>query len=1087
MHPGLTGPLPGGAFALTHEGGAMGTDDATRYIGTIQPGECVTAYWLVSYPQLDENGVPTWGTSVKPEDDLWMEADIWATAQAGAAYLQADDTRTLTCRNEISAMANKIWPNGANKVPQEYQDLLQQYAPMWTNTSSYAEPGGILRTEGIWYDLGNVGAGFDNDNDLVPDRNAWLQPVGDPGLFDPSCHRLIRTYAMVIVKLNDGTEQVILAEDQLYFTQIPEDNRGAVGYVMYEFMGIGSGCVSTLTPYQEVASGYDNEKFNGDYGAPGQSLYSTTSAVALAKSADPPATRPGSNIAYTVSFTNSGAASVGRPELGLPLVVQDAIPAGTVYVPGSAAGANELPSGVSAYTVYYSTNSGATWLLNEPAAAATVTDLQWWLSDPLESGAAGMVRFSVTVNTPWPFPSPIVPNTAGLSMGNTAPFLTADAQTLLLGNNALGDTVWRDDGAGGGMLGNQLRDGAEAGITGVTVRLYYDLTGDGAADYLFATTNTGTSGYYTFTNLPDGNFLVEVELSDPDVPFGYTPTTPATYPIALDPARTNVNPVVDWTADFGFAPALTLTKELISTNAFREGQLATYHLVVSNSLPGDGSGSGSPATFYSWAESGFNEKQDEWFTATNVWIPPGPDGRYASNNFAAASKVMTVSNFYFDAQMGAVSGVSLVMPIVVVPPMGDDDSLTIDVATGVPATTRYNQTFLVTNNVTGVWTIPMTGTYAWSWADFSTNCTVTLTARKNAGGATAGWMLLDAIGFKIETDATVGEAGPTTTLDPVPLADRYDADLFQFIGAEPPITGVSTSGTPPLTVGQLYWDNVGPVYPGGTSSVAVTFKLLEPPNNTNATVTNICWTTNAMFTSGLPANDQTAQVVNVLLPAATLGDYVWRDLDGDGVQDAGEPGVPNVAVSITPPAGIDLGRGAGLAVTNWTDETGRYLFESIPATGVYTVRVVTATLPGGTGVNTYDERGAYDSTAAIYLNVYTNGTNNTHLTTDFGYTLASTIEGTIWHDADGGQETYREDGENWMTNVTVYLCAGPSPCAPAPPSPPTSRPPTVISASPAISAAPTRSMSRPTPERWAAGRGQRRGIRTEPTPRTIPR
>jgi len=303
-----------------------------------------------------------------------------------------------------------------------------------------------------------------------------------------------------------------------------------------------------------------------------------------------------------------------------------------VYVPGSAAGANELPSGVSAYTVYYSTNSGATWLLNEPAAAATVTDLQWWLSDPLESGAAGMVRFSVTVNTPWPFPSPIVPNTAGLSMGNTAPFLTADAQTLLLGNNALGDTVWRDDGAGGGMLGNQLRDGAEAGITGVTVRLYYDLTGDGAADYLFATTNTGTSGYYAFTNLPDGNFIVEVELSDPDVPFGYTPTTPATYPIALDPARTNVNPVVDWTADFGFAPALTLTKELISTNAFREGQLATYHLVVSNSLPGDGSGSGSPATFYSWAESGFNEKQDEWFTATNVWIPPGPDGRYASNH-----------------------------------------------------------------------------------------------------------------------------------------------------------------------------------------------------------------------------------------------------------------------------------------------------------------------------------------------------------------------------------------------------------------------------------------------------------------------
>ena len=1032
-HPPLVGPLPGGEFALWHEGGAMGTRDATRYLGTLEPGKCVTVYWLVSYPNLDENGDAVWGPSIKPDDDLWLQFDVWGTAQDGAAYLEADDTRTLTMRNEISAMANKIYPNGANKVPQEYKDLLNQYVPTWTNTLLDGTPGTILRTEGIWYDLGNVGDGFDNDGDLVPDRNAWLQPIGDAALFDPSCFRLVRTYAMVVVKLNDGTEQVLIVEDELYFTQIPANNVGAVGYVMYEFIVLGAGCVSTVTPYQEVASGFDNEKFNGDFGATGPNLTSGTSLVAIAKSADPILTRPGSNVAYTVSFTNSGPDAAGMPELNMPLVVQDSIPTGTVYVAGSAAPNNVLPGGVTAYRIYYSTNHGATWLLSEPAVAANVTDLQWWLSDPLPPGGTGIVRFTVTIDNPWPFPEPVVPNTAGLSFGNTAPFLWADAETFLLGNNALGDTVWLDDGTGGGMLGNQLRDGAEPGRTGVTVRLYYDANANGAIDLgdtLFAVTNSGTAGYYTFTNLPDGYFLAEVDIFDTDVPFGYTPTTPTLYSIPLDPARTNVNPVVDWTADFGFAPALTLTKTLASTNAFREGQLATYFLTVSNSLPGDGSGDGSPATFYSWAESGFNEKNDEWFTATNVWIPPGPDGRYASNNFAAASKLMIVSNFHFDAQMGAVAGVSLVLPIVVIPPMGDDDSLTVDVTTGVPATTRYNQTFLVTNNVTGVWTIPMTGTYAWSWADFSTNCTVTLTARKNAGGATAGWMLLDAIGFKIETDATVGESSPTTTLNPVPLADRYDADLFQFVGAEPPITSIGTNGAPPDSEGNLYWDNIGPVYPGGTSTVAVTFKLLEPPNNTNATVTNICWTTNAMFTSGLPANDQTAQVVNVLLPAATVGDFVWRDLDGDGVQDAGEPGVPNVAVSITPPAGIDLGRGAGLAITNWTDDDGYYLFESIPTTGIYTVRVVTATLPGGTGVNTYDERGAYDSTAAIYLNVYTNGTNNLHLTTDFGYTLQSTIEGTIWHDADGGQEAFREDGENWMTNVTVYLCASPSPCGP---------------------------------------------------------
>ncbi|TAK43432.1 MAG: hypothetical protein EPO28_05990, partial [Saprospiraceae bacterium] len=41
-----SGPYTG-TFSFTHEGG---TADATRYIGTIPAGTCVTQYWLVSYP-----------------------------------------------------------------------------------------------------------------------------------------------------------------------------------------------------------------------------------------------------------------------------------------------------------------------------------------------------------------------------------------------------------------------------------------------------------------------------------------------------------------------------------------------------------------------------------------------------------------------------------------------------------------------------------------------------------------------------------------------------------------------------------------------------------------------------------------------------------------------------------------------------------------------------------------------------------------------------------------------------------------------------------------------------------------------------
>lgn len=1026
-HPGLTGPLPGGKFALEHEGGTMGATDASRYVGTIQPGECVTVYWLVSYPQLDQNGVPTWGSSVKPQDDLWLEYDVWATARDGGAYRQADDTRTMTFRNEISAMANKIWPNGANKVPQEYKNLLNQYAPLWTNTSAVASPGAILRTEGIWYDLGNVGAGFDNDGDLVPDRNAWLQPVGDPDLFDPSCFRLVRTYAMVIVKLNDGTQKVIIVENELYFTQIPEENRGAVGYVMYEFIALGSGCVSTLTPYQEVASGFDNEKFNGDYGAPGQTLTGGTSLLAIAKSASPIVTRPGSNVAYTVTYTNSGPDASGRPDIGLPVVIQDSIPTGTVYVAGSATPSNVLPAGVSSCAVHYSTNHGLTWSITEPAVATNVTDVQWWLSDPLPPGGAGTVRFSVTTKNPWPLPDPIVPNVAGLSFGNTTPFLRAHAQTLLLGNNALGDLVWRDDGAGGGYLGNQRQEGGETGITGVTVRVYYDANGDGAVgagDYLVAATNTGLNGLYGVTNLPDGHFVVAVETTNANVPFGYTPTTPSTWSIALDPARTDVNGVVNLTADFGFAPALTLVKTHASANAIREGQLISYNLTVSNNLPGNGTGGAMPATYTAWARGG-TATAAEWHSYTNTFVPVGPDGINTTNHFDNAEKLLTLSNFTVGVQNGSVSNVAVVMPIAMVAPLGGDDELSLTVSRRSPAATIFSRVYRATNLVSGTWTVPMTGAFAWAWADFATNYTITVGGAKNSGGAAGGWIAIDCAGFQVTGTETTLAASATTTLNPVPLTDVYDPAKLQYVFSQPPASS-STTGS----VGTLYWNNVGPIYPGGASTVAATFKLLEPPNNTNTLTTNAVWTTNSYFQGGVHANDATSSVVVTQFPAATVGDFVWRDLDGDGVQDAGEPGVPNVAVSLAPPAAVDLGNGAGRPITNWTSTNGLYLFESIPATGDYTVRVVTATLPGGTGTQTYDEDAVKDSAHAVYLDVYAapSSTNNLHLTTDFGYTLASTIEGTIWHDYDRGRETYREAGEDWMTNVTVYLCASPTPC-----------------------------------------------------------
>lgn len=131
---GLTGDAPGvypstnwpgltGEFSFTHEGGVA---DATRFIGTLEPGETRTHYWLVSYPVLDETGAAIWGAQSDPSDDLVLSYDVWATADAGGVLQEEVIHGSANMRNEITAMANKIWPNTDSKVPDEYVQAINE-------------------------------------------------------------------------------------------------------------------------------------------------------------------------------------------------------------------------------------------------------------------------------------------------------------------------------------------------------------------------------------------------------------------------------------------------------------------------------------------------------------------------------------------------------------------------------------------------------------------------------------------------------------------------------------------------------------------------------------------------------------------------------------------------------------------------------------------------------------------------------------------------------------------------------------------------------------------------------------------------
>ncbi|MEM8907781.1 MAG: SdrD B-like domain-containing protein, partial [Bacteroidota bacterium] len=66
-----------------------------------------------------------------------------------------------------------------------------------------------------------------------------------------------------------------------------------------------------------------------------------------------------------------------------------------------------------------------------------------------------------------------------------------------------------------------------------------------------------------------------------------------------------------------------------------------------------------------------------------------------------------------------------------------------------------------------------------------------------------------------------------------------------------------------------------------------------------------------------------------LSAAANIGNYVWIDTDGDGVQDGAETGIENVEVVL-------YNHDTGLAIdTVWTDGNGNYLFDNIPSGNYY--------------------------------------------------------------------------------------------------------------------------------------------------------
>ncbi|MGC9356294.1 MAG: SdrD B-like domain-containing protein [Anaerolineae bacterium] len=1046
-HPAL---VNSGTYAFEHVGGQIGTADATRFMGDIAPGECRVQYWHFTYPQCENNAdgspdyppcdgtnSPTWGDSVKPEDDLWLNFDIWGSANSGGSTVTDDETWTMTMRNEISAMANKIEPNPLGD---------------WFNTNSdRVSPGETITTNGILYELGNINQGFDNDGDFTPDYNAWLQPIGDPS-YDPSCFRLISTEGYIEVSRSAGQPDLIIPfEDQLYFTDLPADNTGVIGYIYYTFLALDGPCNTAITPYQEVASSFDNEKFNGDYGTGIPPVGSSEPDVNIDKFGNTTIAL-GGTIDYSVPFENTGDKEAGSISLELgtyiPLVVEDTVPDGLEYVCGSAASNNTFnytPTG-SGVIIRYSDDGGTTWSTDESDIGCTtgVTSvpstgdivIQWWLTDELPTSAdSGSGEFTFQAVVPNSYSThadyPVIENCADASLGGGAPFDENCAITLIEGSNDIGDFVWRDEDNDG------TQDDGNTGIDGVTVSLYLDRGTVGTLDdediLIDTTITSGASTSYLFQNLPDADYIVTVPDDISSLLKGYFPTTDTEQFITLSGAD-------DLTADFGYGPSLRLDKTLTSGDPSYEGDEIVYTVDLINTRPGDGEPPG-PCSYVVWAtaldsansEIGSNK---EWTNYPNVYdSASGPNGTFATAPYANAGEKVAVTNFSLGETIdGTITQVEALVYLQKNGVLAGGFDVNV-----IDAVDTYAHAFAdVTAIPDGYFAVDVTEDRTWASSDFTgaaTTTSIQLIGQKS--GNPPGTLDADAAGYRITTDATCGEPG--NTIDPLTFTDTYDTSKMTFLSAstdEGELDCTDSSGT--ITC------DAAPLYGGQTKTVTLRFTALEPPsddgdpgpitdNQNCASVTGSA--TTAALLGGFATNDASDCVTSDIYPGGTIGDFVYLDANGNGTYDTGDMGLRGVTAQLYDCGANGTCEGGGgddvLVDTTTTDADGAYLFSGVADIDRnYEVVVDTTTLPGAgtiTWINTDDYDGDGDDDSGAITIDYDDGVtgNDDFLDADFGYsTNGVIIFGTIWHDRNQDGEGITGDpdsNEEWISGVTVTL------------------------------------------------------------------
>ena len=557
------------------------------------------------------------------------------------------------------------------------------------------------------------------------------------------------------------------------------------------------------------------------------------------------------------------------------------------------------------------------------------------------------------------------------------------------GNLTLGNQVWNDyDGDGN-------RDPGEPGIANVTVKLYTDNDNNNLPDGpVIAIIQTDLYGRFTFTGLAAGRYIASMPLLP-----GFSPSpsysTPAT---SIDPDTDvdNDNNLINLVNGQMFTNAITLAD---GTEPTTDGDDNNSNLTLDlaecgNSFIGN----------FVWDDINRNGLQDAG--------EPGINGATVLITFedgtTATTQTLTYlgnAGYYDFRNLGpGTYKITFSTPAGYAPTLsniGTNDSIDSD--------PLFGEVTLLLGVGQSNFTIDAGFYQAFSgnlklgnqvWNDYDGD------GKKDSGEPGIGNVTVSIYTDNDLNNLPDGPAIGTTVTD---LFGKY---AFNNLVPGRYVTSI------PLLVGYTQSPN--------TSTQATSPNPDNNVDNDNNIVNNI---NGVLFTKAItlaegtePTTDGDDANSNLTMDMAEcgnsfIGDFVWNDINQNGIQDAGEPGINGATITIT----FEDGTTAFTQSLNYNGSDGYYDFKNLgPGTYKLTFSTPSGFTPTISNAGTDD---AKDSDPINRDAIVTIAANQSDFTIDAGYYQIQSgnlrLGNQVWNDFDGDGK--RDSNEPGIGNVTVSL------------------------------------------------------------------